>query len=225
MAGLTGAAAQQVVTALQSGHRSWWIAVLTGAVGVVWTTRTLARNLVLVNAHVWQASVQRQRRKHALTTATVIGLVFFGLAGLAAGLPYLFRHIRGGILLGILLEALITTAAWLVVSLRLPDGRRHWTDLLPGATMLGVAVAVAHAGSRIYLPRKIEQSSELYGALGLAAVMLGWLLLIGQIIVASGLTNCVWLEYRERRATQKEAADRAPGPSPSYRGSVDPQPK
>jgi uncharacterized BrkB/YihY/UPF0761 family membrane protein len=72
-------------------------------------------------------------------------------------------------------------------------------DLLPGCALFGLAVAVLHAVSRVYLPRELEQSSQLYGSLGVAAVILGWLLIIGQIIVSAALLNSVWTEYRERR--------------------------
>jgi uncharacterized BrkB/YihY/UPF0761 family membrane protein len=63
-----------------------------------------------------------------------------------------------------------------------------------------VALAVTHTAGRIYLPPKIEQASQLYGGLGVAVVMAGWLLVIGQIMVASPLLNAVMLSYRGRSA-------------------------
>src|SRR5262249_6550688 len=52
-AGVTGAARTQVVTALHEGHRSWWVAVLIGAVLLLWATRTLVKCLTLVYGHAW----------------------------------------------------------------------------------------------------------------------------------------------------------------------------
>ena len=67
---------------------------------------------------------------------------------------------------------------------------------LPGCLLFGFGLAVLHAVSRIYIPRRVQHSSELYGNLGVAAVILTWLLLFGQLVVAAALSNAVWSEYR-----------------------------
>jgi hypothetical protein len=49
----------------------------------------------------------------------------------------------------------------------------------------------------VYFPSRIARASALYGTLGVALVALLYLFLIGQILVASALTNAVWLDRRE----------------------------
>jgi uncharacterized BrkB/YihY/UPF0761 family membrane protein len=207
-AGITGAASQEVTTALRDGRRSWWIAVLVGGVLFLWTSRTLMRNLAAVNAHAWEASVPKLRQASILRITLIfagIWLVMLAVSDLAIRLD---RLLPGGVFLAILLQGAVTSGAWLVVSLRLPDRRTSWLDLVPGCLLVGFGFAVLHAVSRVYIPRKLKSSSELYGALGLAGVILGWLLIIGQVIVSGALVNSVWTDYRaDRRARQAHAVD------------------
>jgi membrane protein len=109
-AGITGAASQQVVTALHDGHRSWWLAVLFGGVFFLWATRTLMRNLVVVNAHLWGATVPRMRQKHILITTLVFAGACVALIGFAALVSQLDHAIPGGFLATFLLSAIAT--AW-----------------------------------------------------------------------------------------------------------------
>jgi membrane protein len=200
-AGITGAASQQIVSSLQESHRSWWIAVLAGIFGLLWATRTLARCLSLVNGHIWQVRPKRQPQPQVLLSAGIIGGILVATLAGDTLLAKLDRAIPGGLLLTIGVEAIVTTGAWLAISLRLPDGRRSWLDLVPGAALLGITVAVAHAAARVYLPHKIEHASKLYGALGIATVMLGCLLIVGQIMVSCALVNVMVFDYRHPRPT------------------------
>ena len=202
-AGITGAASQEIVTALHDGHRSWWIAVVIGSLGVLWGARTTLRTLTLVHAHIWQVPAPRYR-VHAMLGRM---LVFVGgwivlIVG-AATVPRLDRLIPGGLFLAIIVQLIISAAVWEAMSFRLPHTRARWQDLLPGSLLVGVSFAVLDAVSRVYIPRRLESSSELYGALGIAAVILAWLLIFGQVIVASALVNVVWTEYDQERRLRR----------------------
>jgi len=198
-AGITGAASQQVVTALHEGHRSWWLAVVLGSVFFLWATRTLMRNLVVVNAHLWGTPVPRMKQKHVLITTLVFAGAWIALIGFAALVSQLDHAVPGGFLATFLLSAIATAAVWFVVCWRLPDRRRDWLDLLPGCLAFGVGLSILRIVSRVYLPARFEKSSQLYGSLGVAAVMLAWLLIIGNLIVGSALINVVWSDYRAGR--------------------------
>jgi uncharacterized BrkB/YihY/UPF0761 family membrane protein len=201
-AGITGAASQQVVSALHDGHRSWWIAILLGAVLFLWATRTLMRNLVVVNAHAWGATAPRMKQKHVLITTLVFAGAWIALLGFAALVTQLDHIIPGGFLATFLLDAIATAAMWFIICLRLPDRRRDWLDLLPGCLLFGVGLSVLRIVSRVYLPARFEKSSQLYGSLGVAAVMLAWLLIIGNLLVGSALVNVVWSDYRADRGSR-----------------------
>jgi membrane protein len=205
-AGITGAASQQVLTALQDGHRSWWVAVLIGAGAFLWTTRTLMRNLTVVSAHAWQVPTPRPRQKDVLATTMVFAGGWLVMFAIAAAITRLDRLIPGGgVIIAVIVEGAALAAVWLVVSMRLPNKSDAWLDLVPGCLLLGFAIAVLHAVSRVYLPRKIQHSSSLYGSLGVAGTILFWLLIIGQIVVSAALVNSVWTEYRAQRAAAQTA--------------------
>jgi uncharacterized BrkB/YihY/UPF0761 family membrane protein len=198
--GVTGSAGQQIVETLRTGNRSWWIAVLVGGVGTLMASRALTHSLALVNAHLWQVPPRGQRRRRELCTTVVFLAAIFAIMGLGVVAPQIDGLIAGGVVLTLVVEIVGASGAWLLLSMRFPDARRDVTDLVPGAVLFGVALAVTHTAGRVYLPPKIEQASQLYGGLGVAVVMAGWLLIIGQIIVASPLVNAVMVDYRGRSA-------------------------
>lgn len=207
-AGLTGAASQQVVTQLQNGHRSWFIAVVTGAVLFLWTTRTLIRTLTVATAHAWAAPVPRARQKDRLITTFMFAGGWIALFVFTSLVSHVDRT-PGGILSDLVINASATAVLWLLICLRLPDRRASWVDLLPGCVLLGVGFAVMNVVSRVYLPVRFAHSSQIYGTLGVAAVILAWLLLVGQLIVSSALINAVWSAYiSDRRSGQSPSTQR-----------------
>lgn len=195
-AGITGAASREVVVALQEGHQSWWVAVLVGTVLLLWTTRALMTNLRMVSAHAWQVPLPRQRFAEMLVTTVVFAFGTVALLGAAALSSHMAGWFPGGLLVSAIVEAVLASAAWTAMCLRLPDRRNHWSDLVPGGVLVGIGLAVMHTISRTYLPERMARSSQLYGALGASGVILAWLLLIGHLVVGGAIANSVWCEYR-----------------------------
>ncbi|MGX7678170.1 YhjD/YihY/BrkB family envelope integrity protein [Jatrophihabitans sp. DSM 45814] len=198
-AGLTGAASQQVVTALDGAHKSWVVAVITGSILFLWATRTMMRNLTVVNAHAWAAPVPKPRQKQVLVSTLIFAGAWILVFAFAAGVHQLSKLGPGGVVLAIVLQGAAVSAVWLYLSLRLPDRRERWTDLIPGSLLLGFGLAIMNTVGRLYLPARFAHSSAMYGSLGIASVMLLWLLLIGQLIVSAALVNVVVLDYRTGR--------------------------
>ena len=206
-AGLTGAASQQVVTAIRDGNRSWVIATLTGLVLFLWATRTLMRNLTVVNAHAWRAKIPKRKQKDVLIITLLFAGAWILVLGFTFGLHKLVKRVPGGLIWGFLLEGLVVGAVWLFIAMRLPDRRRSWTDLIPGALLLGYGMSLLSVVGRLYLPPRFAHSSAIYGSLGIASVMLLWMLLIGQLIVSAALTNSVWCDYRSGRPQDDKSLD------------------
>lgn len=198
-AGITGAVSQQAITALREGHRSWWVAVVIGAVAFLWTTRTLMRNLAVVNAHAWQAPAPKMRQKDVLVTTLFFAAASALVLGVIALIGRIDHLVPGGLVTATVLQAVVVSGAWMLICLRLPDLRTSWVDLLPGCILFGSGFALLDLVSRVYLPQKLERSAQLYGTLGIAGAILAWLLIIGQLIVAAALVNSVFTEYREAR--------------------------
>jgi membrane protein len=195
-AGITGAASQNAINTLREGERSWQVAVVTGGALFLWTTRTLMRNLTVVHAHAWQVPLPKPRHRVVVMTTLLFAVGWIAIFGVSAAIAPLAHVGLAGVVLGLILQGLVTAAAWLVISLRLPDGRNSWTDLIPGCLLVGFGLAILHLVSRVYIPRRLDHSSELYGALGIGAVILAWLLIIGQVIVGAAFVNSMWAEHR-----------------------------
>ncbi len=204
--GITGAASQQIVIALEQGHKSWWIAVSVGGCGFLWGSRTLMRSLVIANAHAWEATARKTPQKALLLTTLAFAGMFITLILVMTAAAWLDRHMPLGVIIAGVLETTAAGTFWFAVSTRLPDRRTSWTDLLPGCVIVGVGLAALHVLSRVYLPKRFESSSKLYGALGAAGVALGWLLIFGQLIVGAALANSLWHDYRTGRV---QASSRA----------------
>ncbi len=201
-AGITGVARTEVVSALHDGHRSWWVAVLFGAVLLLWATRTLVKILTLVNGHAWDAPLRKHTRREQIRLVLIVVGGWAAVMIVAAAISRLDGALPGGLLLPLVIQILVVAAAWLMVSMQLPDRRTSWTELIPGCVLFGLAITVLHTVSRLYLPYRFERSSRLYGSLGLATVMLAWLLIIGQVIVSAALINAVWAQHRALRAAE-----------------------
>jgi uncharacterized BrkB/YihY/UPF0761 family membrane protein len=201
-AGVTGAASEEVTSALRDGHRSWWVAIVIGAVLLVWTTRTLLRSLTVVNAHLWGVPSVKRRQKELLLTAALFAGGWFAVLAATSLLWRLHELGPIGTLLALIGQVVLVGGAWMFISTRLPDGRQDLVDLLPGCILFGAGLTVLNLVSRVYLPARFSSSSQLYGSLGVAGVILAWLLIVGQLVVASALANVVWAEYRASRRTR-----------------------
>lgn len=193
--GVTGAASQQVVQALRDAHRSWVIAAITGGLLFLWASRTLMRNLIVVNAHAWAAPVPRRQQRNVLLTTLIFAGSWIVAFAFVAALHQLSRFGPASIVAAVVLQSVAIAALWLMISLRLPDRRRSWIDVVPGSVLMGVGLSVMNTVGRIYLPARVAHSSALYGSLGIASAMLVWLLLIGQLMVAAALLNAVLSDY------------------------------
>lgn len=196
-AGITGAARDEIAKTIADGHQSWSVAALFGAALFWWGTRTLIRGLAIVNAHAWGVGVRRTRHSRILIFILIFTAMWVGLV--ASAVLRLDRVVPGGVVLATVLEGAAIAALWLPLAMQLPDSRNDWRDLVPGCLFFGYAMSILHTASRIYIPLRIEHSSRLYGSLGLAAVLLAWLLFVGQVIVGGALMNSVWSDHRAQR--------------------------
>ena len=157
----------------------------------------------------------------------VSSLVFAGawlMLFFAFGLVSTLDVVPAGIAATFVLQVTLSSLVWFVISVRLPDRRQSWTDLVPGCLLFGLGLSLMQLVGRFYLPARFEHSSQLYGSLGVAAVILVWLLLLGHLTVISALVNRVWFDYRVDREAQAAAATAsghagegltAPPPSPA----------
>jgi uncharacterized BrkB/YihY/UPF0761 family membrane protein len=198
--GVTGSLAAQIDSALSQPDSSRWIATILGLVGMASAGRSLSKVMVSASCLAWRLPV-RSKASMRIVGATVglvagIGLVAvivnrvradLGLA--AAGLSFLAAVVVYGL-------------AWVALSMMLPRATHDPGALLPGAVLVGLTIAGMQAVSQLYLPKRLGQASELYGAIGTTIVTLGWFFILGRAMVLAMALSAV---IHERFGTISQA--------------------
>jgi len=122
------------------------------------------------------------------------------------GVPAILRFVLGIVLA----SALSLLVLWL-----LPKDAAPWTALVPGAVLFGVGMRVLGLAAATYFAYRLDHSGDLYGALGIAIVMMLYLFLVARVFVAAQFLNATL--YRRRSASAEPTGDRErlggePGP-------------
>jgi membrane protein len=73
-----------------------------------------------------------------------------------------------------------TSVPWLLL-----DRRIRWRRLLPGGVLTAVCASIYGVATTIYMPRLMASNSERYGLFGVTLSLVGWLLCIAIIVVAT----------------------------------------
>jgi uncharacterized BrkB/YihY/UPF0761 family membrane protein len=190
--GVTGTLAAQIDTALSQPGSSRWLAVGFGLLGVVTTGRSLSKVLVSTSCLAWRLPV---RGKASVRVVGVIVGLFTGL-GLLAVVVNRIRADLGIAVAGVSLLAVfvIYGVGWIVLSMALPSATPDPGAMLPGGVVFGATFAGMQAVSQLYLPSKLDRASQLYGALGVTVVVLGWFFIAGRAIVLATVFNAVIYE-------------------------------
>jgi membrane protein len=166
---------------------------VTGAVALVllaYAGAGLARAMDGVRVRVWGPFERRGIRSAAGRAAAYSGVLLLLLTCNAA-----IALLQATIGLSVVLASLLAVAAFVVVGdLLLASGPADWRAALPGAVVFAVGVEALRLVSTYYLPGRFERATELYGAIGLAAVTLVWLTLLARLLVMGHVLNrTLWL--------------------------------
>ncbi len=188
--GLAGAVVEVMNQSSARAHDGRWLLLLTGLVLLAYTVNSAYRALRLVHVVAWQ---DRPERAGPLTTALAgLLLVAMLLWGSLASVLY-SRFPNVGPLIGLLLVAALGST-WFLLSMLLPHGAAPWRALIPGAAIVAIALGGMHVVSSYYIPRKLSSTSQLYGALGVAATDMTWLFLACRLVVAAAVLNATLWE-------------------------------
>jgi membrane protein len=123
---------------------------------------------------------------HALHAALGLTALLLGLS-----LLYIARALVGSLpwsdVLLLVVSAgasfvLYTTVPWLLL-----DRRVAWRRLVPTGVLTAVCTSAYGVASTVYMPRLMETYSQRYGLFGVTLGLVGWLLAIAVIIVASAV--------------------------------------
>jgi uncharacterized BrkB/YihY/UPF0761 family membrane protein len=193
--GMGGAAVQSAMNAIAGQHHARWYFLLAGLVLVVWFGGGVVRALFVAHAVAWGMRPEKLRRPLAA------GLVFSAIVVLLLTASISTQFLREqlgavGLLLTLTLAGFYL-AALLWIMDKLPHRSTSWRDLLPGALLVALGAQAIHLVVVLYLAPKIGRSSELYGALGAATVILLWLYLVARLIVAGAFLNAALWEHED----------------------------
>ena len=191
-AGISGGLASQIEVALNQPTTTRWVATLLGLFGMAWTGRSLTKALVAASCLAWQLPVRTK------ASPKVMGAIAGLIAGIALVATLVGRLRDNGIAIAgmsFLVGFGFYVVAWFILSMLLP--RSENTDpsaLVPGAVIVAGVLTGMQAVSQIYLPGKFSHASELYGAIGITIVTLGWFFILGRVMMFSMSVDAVIYE-------------------------------
>ena len=198
--GMTAAFASAIAQAVAaSGSARWWL-MLLGASLTIWAGRGVYRGLRLVSELAWDARAPKGNSLKGSLAVTGIGLlaiamqVFLPKASSSLGVPGVVAFI-----LGLFLASWLSL--WMLVLL--PRADAPWPAVVPGAILFGVGIRLLGLATSTYFAVRLDRTSDLYGALGIAIVMMLYLFVLARLFVASQFLNAT-LYLRRNRAVDAD---------------------
>ena len=185
--GLSATIVDAVSKGVEASSRNRFALLLLGLVLLFMASTSGLRALNVVSIIAWELEPRAPRRMVAGSIAfalTITGLVAIHLVAN----PFYGGGFGTDILATAALTAADTAVAYAALS-RLPHGATGRWGLLPGALLFGVGIEVLRLVTAVYLVGKMERIGDLYGSLGLAVVILGWLFIIGRLVVTGCMLN------------------------------------
>lgn len=180
--GLTGDAAKIVTDSVTAAQHSRRLTTVVGIVGILWLGSSFA--LVVANAFdaAWHVP-GRGWRDRLRGLGWLLGAGVLVVASLGA--TSLWRLLPGAFAPLVLITSLASNALlWMWTSWLLPNRRFiGWRVILLPAVLAALALEVLKVVGTYVVPRYVETSSELYGAIGVVFAILLWLLVLGRVVV------------------------------------------
>ncbi len=192
--GLSASAARNMRQAIEESARSRWYFLILGLWFLVWFAIGVVRALRVAHAVAWRTPRERFRRPiQAGLLFTLVATALIAVSGTSAWLREQLGV--GGLVMTLLLVAVYAAGAVWAMRL-LPHADAPWTALIPGAVLVGVGLQALHLFTVLYLVPRLGRSSELYGSLGAATVILLWLYIIARLVTLSAFLNATLWERR-----------------------------
>ncbi len=194
--GMTAALASAISQAVAaSGSGRWWLMFL-GAFLTVWAGRGVYRGLRLVSELAWDARAPKGNSIKGSFAVTGIGLLGIAMQVL---LPKAYAGLGVPGWLAFVISLTLTSALSVWVLSLLPRADAPWPAVLPGAVLFGVGIRVLGLAASTYFAVRLDRTSDLYGALSIAIVMMLFLFVLARLFVAAQFLNAT--QHRRRHRT------------------------
>jgi uncharacterized BrkB/YihY/UPF0761 family membrane protein len=192
--GIGAAAIASAENAVETSSTNRIVLLIIGLVLLAWCSVFFVKALQVTYALAWD--VERPRMRRPLHAVGVFNGLFLGAAGGALALGWLREAVGLGALAGVVGALALQTCFAVVVMRLLPNRAERWQDLLPGALLLAGGTELVQVAVVFYFAPKLERSSELYGVLGVSAVLLVWLYVLARLATGAAFLNATLWERR-----------------------------
>lgn len=173
---LSGSGAEAVRSAFSASESGASVSLL-GCVLVVFSALSFSRTLQRVFERTWDLPPLGVRATAGGLRWLAVVVVYLGLHPLLAG------SLHG--LVGFVAASTGAFVFWLLTPYLLLRGRIAWRRLIPQAALCGIGMTVLTVGCALYVPRAMSNSSEEFGAIGVAFTLLSVLWAGGFVIVGA----------------------------------------
>lgn len=177
--GLTGDAAASVQELARTPADPGPPGLVAGVVLIVVTGVGFTRALQRLHVAAW-AQPPLGARGYAYGVVAVLALV-------VAVVACVLLDARDPV--GPVVQAVVAVAAWLPIQRLLLGGRVSMRRLLPGAVVIGVGQTVAMLASGPFLRAALTSQTGRFGVLGVAFVVVSWLLLLAYLLVGAAVLS------------------------------------
>jgi membrane protein len=187
-AGLGQQVAEIVREATEQTGRAAPLLLIVGLFAMLRASRGVLKAVWLVSSIVWRMRPTPMESKVWPPIVTA-GILFVFAAHTVLTAPLYRGEIATDIAASLLTIAASTvTVTWCAYKLSHPSGLRL-TSFIPGAILFVVGLTLMRLFTAKFLAGRLDQVNDLYGALGFAAVFMGYLYLVARFIVLGLMIN------------------------------------
>ncbi len=201
--GMGAAAARSASQAIGDSTSSRWYFLAAGIFFTAYFSLAVVRALRLAHALAWDVPLGKVRRPVAALTLFNALAITLMLASAATAWLRNELGVWGLFATFAMLGVYAAVALWVMWLLPHADDVPA-RALLPGAALVALGTEAIHVFVVLYLVPRLGRSSELYGSLGAATVILLWLYITARLIIAAAFLNAT--AWRRARPQPAEAA-------------------
>jgi uncharacterized BrkB/YihY/UPF0761 family membrane protein len=205
--GIGAAAIASTSKAVEASQTNRLLLLFFGLGLLAWFSLGFVRALQLAYSLAW--GVPRPRLRKPLYAVMLFNGLFLSVAVATAALAWLREELGLIGVLGVVATIAFQTGIALLVMWLLPRRAERWQELVPGAALVAVGAQLVSVAVIFYFAPKLGRSSELYGTLGSASVLLVWLYVIARLITGGAFLNATLWERRYGGSTQDAPVTRS----------------
>lgn len=192
--GLTGTAAATFTDAVDAAKDSRRTASVVGAVWLAWAALGFVSALQFGYNRIWGVQ-SRGIRGRVVGVAWLSGFAVLAVA--SGAITTVVAWLPGPATpLAVAAAVAVNFAAFLWTAKVLPNRDVGWRPLVPGAVFAAVGFEALKLFAALVVPRTIENSSQLYGSIGVVIAVLGFLTLLSKLVLYSAALNVTLHERR-----------------------------